>query len=54
LRLIRFVFVVLCPAWQVLRKHLYVLPRKTVDYVEYSDFSDQHLHMFIKRRTRRY
>lgn len=35
--LMRFIFVVIGPAWQVLRKHLCrVLPRKTVDSVEYS------------------
>lgn len=50
LLLIRFIFVVTRPAWQVLGKHLYnVLPRKTVACVEYSEFTVQDLHVFIKR-----
>lgn len=44
---------VICPAWQVLRKHLYkVLPRKTVDSMEYSDFAVQDLHVFIKKKKK--
>lgn len=52
--LIRFIFVVICPAWQVLRKHLHkVLPRNTVDSVEYSDFSTvQDPHVFIKKEKK--
>lgn len=52
--LIRFIFVVICPAWQVLRKHLYkVLPRKTVDSVEYSDFTVQDPCVFIKKEKKK-
>lgn len=51
--LIRSIFVVICPAWQVLRKHLHkVLPRKTVDSVEYSDFTVQDPHVFIKKEKK--
>ena len=52
--LIRFIFVVICPAWQVLRKHLpKVLPRNTVDSVEYSDFTVQDPHVFIKKEKKK-
>lgn len=51
--LVRFLFVVICPVWQVLRKHLYkVLPRETVDSMEYSDLTVQDLHVFIKKKKK--
>lgn len=50
LLLLRFIFAVICPAWQVPGKHLYnSLPRKTVACVEYSEFTVQDSRVFIKR-----